>query len=505
GRLLDDVYDTFAGAPPSRVTVPGLFTHEGFHKAFLPVVKRFVREATADSWVFDKPIEVAQSPEALARLEGEVVGQYEDEFIERWDEVLRNLRLKPLDGGTDEVLPVLAKLSAPDSPMKLVTLAIARQTDLETPPPAPAATDAAAGAVPDPTAALPTGGAAGAAADALGLGGRIGPANGPKPGERASDHFDFLRRQVKAVEGGKAPIDEAVAGLKTLFDELNQLRAGGGSASGGAAAAQQVQILADRLGPPLSNWLSAAAAGGQAAQVSTTRAQIIEAWTGSVTKRCTDKLATLYPFRAGASGEVPVADFQALFAPNGMIDGFFREHLAPFVDTSGSRFVLKGGAAQNLGIADATLEQLRRASVIRDAFVPSGQGFGFQYTIEPVALDPGVAEAKLEVDGVTMTFNGGGGRPTILSWPAAMGGGFAQLTLTPADPNAQPVSIDAQGAWAAFRLFDKAASQNGSSAAEKVLRFSVGGRFVSYRVKASGSLYPFKLPEIRSFQCPATM
>ncbi|MFA5122706.1 type VI secretion system membrane subunit TssM [Zavarzinia sp.] len=510
GRLLDDVYDTFAGNPPSKVTLPGLFTYDGFYKTFLPMVPKVVREATADSWVVGVPVDTAQSPAALAKLEGEVVAQYEDDYIQRWDEVLRSLRLKPLDGGSEAVLPILAKLSAPDSPMKLVTAAIAKETDLGTPPPAPAATPAGAagavagGALPDPSAALPTGGAAGAAASALGFG-QVGPADGPKPGQRTSEHFAFLRKQVVAGEGGQAPIDEAVAGLKGLFDQLNQLRAGGGSASGGAAAAQQVQILADRLGPPLSNWLAAAAAGGQAAQVSTTRAQINEAWTGTVAQRCQTALKNRYPFSAGANDDVPVSDFQALFAPNGLIDGFFRQNLDSFVDTSGNSWSLKAGAAQNLGIPAATLAQLRSASVIRDAFVPSGQGFGFQYTIEPVALDPGIAEAKLEIDGVTMSFNGANGRPTIMSWPAAMGGGFAQITLTPSDPAQQPVTTQGQGAWAAFRLFDQASLANGASPAEKVLRFTVGGRFVTYRVKASGSLYPFKLPEIRSFKCPASM
>lgn len=504
GRLLDDVYDTFAGNPPSKVTMPGLFTHEGFYKAFLPQVQRAVREATGDSWVIGLPVEQSQSSDALARLEGEVVAQYEDEFIQRWDEILRSLRLKALNGGSEAVLPVLAKMSAPDSPMKLVTLALAKETDLATPPPPPAAPTAGGVAVPDPTAALPAGGIADAAAGALGLG-PIGPANGPKPGERVSDHYSFLRRQVTAVEGGKAPVDEAVAGLKTLFDELNQLRAGGGSASGGAAAAQQVQILAERLGPPLSNWLAAAAAGGQAAQVSTTRAQINEAWTSTVAARCTTATKNRYPFTAGARDDVPVSDFQALFAPNGLVDGFFKQNLAPYVDTSGNAWSLKPGAAQNLGIDAGTLAQLRTSSRFRDAFAPSGQGFGFQYSIEPVALDPTVAEAKLEIDGVTMSFNGGPGRPTIMSWPAQMGGGFAQLTLTPSDPAATPATVDAQGAWAAFRLFDQAALSNGTSDAEKVLRFTVGGRFVSYRVKASGSLYPFKMPEFRSFKCPATL
>jgi type VI secretion system protein ImpL len=515
GRLLDDVYDTFAGNPPSKVTMPGFYTYDGFYKVFLTLVPKYVREATADSWVIGLPVETAQSPTALAKLEGEVVAQYEDEFIAKWDELLRGLRLKPLDGGSDAVVPILAKMSAPDSPMKLVTAAVAKETDLGLPPPAPAAAPAGGipGAPPLPdAAALPTEGVAGTAAGAVGdlLGTpTVGPADGPKPGERVSDHFRFLRDQVKAGPGGVAPVDEAIAGLKELFDQLNQLRAGGGSASGGAAAAQQVQILADRLGPPLSNWLSAAAAGGQAAQVSTTRAQINESWSATVVNRCTTALKNKYPFTPGATTDVPVSDFQALFAPNGLIDGFFKQNLAGYVDTAGSTWALKPGAAQNLGIAATTLAQFRSAARIRDAFSPAGQGLQFQYTVEPIALDPSIAEAKLEIDGVAMTYNGSAGRPTILTWPAAMGGGFAQLTLTPAslDPAlpAIPESISAQGSWAAFRLFDKASMSGSGDNPTRTLRFTVGGRFVSYRITASGSLYPFKLPDIRSFKCPSSL
>ena len=121
-----------------------------------------------------------------------------------------------------------------------------------------------------------------------------------------------------------------------------------------------------------------------------------------------------------------------------------------------------------------------------------------------------MAEAKLEIDGVTMTYNGSAGRPTILTWPAAMGGGFAQLTVTPmvtnpADPVAPAPSIQAQGAWAAFRLFDQASMSGSGDNPTRTLRFTVGGRFVSFRVTASGSLYPFKLPELRSFKCPSSL
>ena len=87
---------------------------------------------------------------------------------------------------------------------------------------------------------------------------------------------------------------------------------------------------------------------------------------------CKQAVNGRYPFDPASSRDIPIDDFTKLFAPGGLIDGFFNTQLRPYVDASAS--VWKGRPLDGVAapIAPAELVQFQRAAAIRDLFFGAG-------------------------------------------------------------------------------------------------------------------------------------
>ncbi len=81
-------------------------------------------------------------PEALAKLRHDVLDLYLDDYTRRWDGLLANVALKPF-GTIQQGVQELYLLSAPDSPLRDLLVAIDKQTQLSRPPPAEVASEKA--------------------------------------------------------------------------------------------------------------------------------------------------------------------------------------------------------------------------------------------------------------------------------------------------------------------------------------------------------------------------
>ena len=74
----------------------------------------------------------------------------------------------------------------------------------------------------------------------------------------------------------------------------------------------------------------------------------------------------------GSDREVPLADFAKLFSPNGVMDKFFTQYLAPYADTSKREWTWRQESPVEPSLSPATLREFQRAAEIRDAFFQTG-------------------------------------------------------------------------------------------------------------------------------------
>jgi type VI protein secretion system component VasK len=92
----------------------------------------------------------------------------------------------------------------------------------------------------------------------------------------------------------------------------------------------------------------------------------------TVTKDCQQIIAGRYPFVRGARADIPLNDFARLFAPNGVLDNFFKSYLAAHFDTSGQHWTWRQGSANLLSAA--ALQAFQSAAWIRQAFFRTATG-----------------------------------------------------------------------------------------------------------------------------------
>src|SRR5260370_17789267 len=110
------------------------------------------------------------------------------------------------------------------------------------------------------------------------------------------------------------------------------------------------------------------ARGASTAAVGGARVQINDDWQAKVLPFCQRALDNRYPIVRGSQTDVTLDDFAKLFAPNGLIDAFFKTNLKPFVDTSHLPWRWQKVDNIELGISQAGLTKFQRPAAIRHGF-----------------------------------------------------------------------------------------------------------------------------------------
>ncbi|MBW8270231.1 type VI secretion system membrane subunit TssM [Caldovatus aquaticus] len=462
-----------SGRPLTEVAVPGLYTVEGLHRVVLPNLPRAVREAAAESWVLG-PEARAAGAEDPARLEAAVLALYAEDYARAWQAALDDLQI-PQFRTLQEAAEGLNLLGAPNSPIRDVMRAIARQLSVGTSPdpapqqdPAQQRVQAATGA-PRPSSAEPVA--------------RIVEAR-----------FQALR------EAAGQPTDEALRIVNDLFVRVAQLvSAPPGTVlppPAGLDPGQRLMAEAARQPEPLARWLRNLAVSTAAQRGGGARAAIAAAGK-PVMDACRDMLAR-FPFRLDGP-DPPVDDFARLFGPGGQLDQFFTQHIRPYVDTTQNpwRPIAPEGMPPVVSAADAL--NFQRAARIRDAFWPGVGSGGLRFEVVPRGFDPGARGMVLEVEGTrTEVTRDGPFRPIALGWPARGG-----LTLT-FEPPAPGGAIAYDGGWSALRLVLRPQSRLTATRQPDRLNLTVaqGERTAEFELRTGSAVHPFGLGELREFRCP---
>jgi type VI secretion system protein ImpL len=139
------VFERASGEPLTK-GIPGLFTKEGYRKAFETSVDKATRQLAAEeSWVLGLRQSDANKSLPVGKANPELTNRvrrlYFEEYIKIWDKYIADVRVVKLDS-LEKSLQVARQLSAVDSPLAAFLRGVARETTLVEPsrrPPRPAA------------------------------------------------------------------------------------------------------------------------------------------------------------------------------------------------------------------------------------------------------------------------------------------------------------------------------------------------------------------------------
>ncbi|MBE3639055.1 type VI secretion system membrane subunit TssM [Mangrovicoccus algicola] len=491
--------------------VPGIFTRRGFHEVVLGEAVNVAARVQAESWVLGATAEESQSEAALVALSRDVLDQYFGDYKLAYDQLLADIDIVPIET-LSRAVEVTQILSGPSSPIVNILTAVAAETRLAEPLPA---------AQPAVAAALEAAGAAAervagrAAALRLGTDSRIfleevqktrppGPDGAPPPpGSYVQEEFAWLHALVAAPDGQSSELDGLIALLGAVYDDLNRLSIAGGVSdlAGNSRALADFRAAAGRLDGPMKRWAAQIAVGSGGVAAGGTRAAISAKWQAEVLPVCRQVTGNTYPFTRGARTDVPLQDFARLFAPGGLIDGFFTETLAPFVDTATNPWSWKTVNGEDLGISDAVLLELQHAAAIREAFFGGGTAQPqIRFQLTPQALDPEARSVAWEIDGQGVAFSQGDSpRPAAISWPGTVG--LSQVVLERPKRNSVNDLVQT-GPWALFRLLDQGVLSGTTAADRTRVTFNIGGRLAIFEIQAGSLANPFALPSLGRFSCP---
>jgi type VI secretion system protein ImpL len=430
-------------------------------------------------------------------LADDLLDLYARDFVQAWRDALSKLRMKKLTADKPKYAS-LAALAAPTSPLRQIMESIGEETALTRERPKAAGASPGSGPA-APKRPLPP----------------LLKSQDRAPGAAIEAAFKAYHQAISG-EPGRRPVDEVVSSLREISYNLVL------SATNPAQRSQANTILqnqvaslrtnATRLPPPFSDMMRSAVAEFEGDVAASTAGQILVALRDQVVPACEQTIANRYPFTRGSEREVPLADFSRLFSPNGILDAFFKQYLAPYADTSKAQWTWRNDSAVARSFSPAALRDFQRSAEIRDAFFQSGGNLPMvSLAVRPSAVAGPNATAKFEIGGTAVSspvapappFPGQPSppappaSPVTVQWP----GPSPRTAITvQVDPGQSPSVLERSGPWSTFRMLEAGSLQlRGESA---TTTFIVGGRELQYQLTSASSRNPLNLAALREFRCP---
>ena len=138
----------------------------------------------------------------------------------------------------------------------------------------------------------------------------------------------------------------------------------GGSASN---AITGLRAYAQSLPDTVKAWLETLCDQSWKVVVGQGRGYLNSEWRALVYQPYSEHLRNRYPFKRSTEDEVPLLEFTEFFKPEGKVDAFFNEFMAPFVTTrNGWRNRAVDGFS--MGFSNAMLRQMQNAKTIQQMF-----------------------------------------------------------------------------------------------------------------------------------------
>ncbi len=475
---------TRASGQPLTAGIEGLFTRDGYLKLFRAKAEKLATELSKEeSWVLGDSGARAQQVDS-AKVFAQVRERYAQDYEKQWSALLSDIRVGR-SSGLAQTIEQAKILSAPDSPLKRLVVAAARELSLATTEDAAkqkAGKEAEEAVKSNRYGSLFSQGAKVAA---------------PRPEDAVDVRFAPLRNLVaQQGQAGAAPIDGVMQSMSEFY---TQLRAAEEALSRGqvstalSATGSKMRADADRYPEPVRTVLRdlAQTSTGQAAGAA--QENIKRAVSGSASF-CAKAIDGKYPF-AKSPGDVLLDDFNKVFSPGGQLESFFAGNLAQFVDTSTGREWRPRPGMEGSAPSPATIRQYQRAAVIRDSFFRPGAAQA-QVTVDvKLVAVSGASEVTFEHDGKANKMSPGS--VVRVQWPALTPGAGTRLTVAGAP------AIASEGPWALFRVLDKGAAQPGTQPGLVRLAFAPDAkRSATLELQPTSVNNPFQSRELYQFQCP---
>ena len=501
GRYADQVFTTADAQGLQKLSIPGLYTRHGYRALFERQGLGFVEKALEQNWVLENP--AAEHPGDLDRLHDDLQKLYFADYERMWRDLLGNLRIRRTQGIHETIL-LLDMLSGPDTPLRFLLEAVMENTSLAR----EAATD---GSAEHERQSAETEKAA------LQWSQKHLSDVTPPPLREMERRFEDLNALVRGTEKSPPPLNNILLSLRELRDVMMQIGSAAKSEEqalkmarermGGAGASdamKRARLEFARLPEPLASWFQSLTSFGWQITLASAKSELDSIWKTDVLTPYRAGLDQRYPLFVASRHDATMADFCRFFAPNGIIDQFFQNHLKPFVDTTRAQWRPLSMDDHGIGVSPEALKQFQYAAKIRDTFFAGGgRTPSIRFELKPVFLDENIGAFRLDIEGQTIVYRHGPVRSTEFTWPGPrtdIGVRFNFQTL-----DGRELHQSEEGPWAWLRVLDKARVERTGLPDRFLVTFEQDGFKARFELRAESVENPFHLTELRNFRCPRSL
>lgn len=525
------VFATRDGSDVNGLTVPAIYTYEGFWAYFYDQLAVVEEQLRKDQWVLGDLANSNEIEGRLQRLERDLMERYRNDFIASWNKVLNNLAMASMVADKPRYAALATASAAQNSPLLELVKAVDQQTWLVR------ELEGLDGLTPEALAGGGTGGgsAQGAASDVgnalisrvqsrsggiqrmlidaaqnqRGKGQSRVTAGGStdsesysvtRPIEQISDAF--LRwHELVMGDVGQRPIDTVIGNFGAVYDNLKLAEH---SPDQSAAAMPTLLNSLTRYNSQLPEQMAQLVddaegdfrSGASDASIETMN----RALTNQITFFCRENITSAYPF-GSKQRSLSIDNFARFFGPGGEMDRYFTEYLEPYVERTDQGLTYLADKEITKRFNPQTLKQFERAERIRRAyFAGGGSQPQVEITVAQVDAHPTIQSAFLSINDEPIE-SITGSLPRTITWP-----GTGKSTILQISPTLnRPSTMRIEGSSWTFIEFLGAAAAREQRGDTLRATFNLGGRNITYDFTINALANPFTMPEIRDFECPQSI
>lgn len=444
-------------------TIPALFTAKNFNDIYNHQITNACQEVLSGNWVLGQK-SIDSSTINLDQLVNQLQTLYLNQYANAWSTLISKLSLNDFEN-LQQLSDSLQTLTNSDSPLWQLLNAISNNT---------------------------------------------APNNLVQFNLSVSNKFQDLDTFIKSSALGN--FQNTLNANKNYFEKIS--KASNSDKVAFAAAVKRMDMNSQNdalenlfqqipnLPQPLQNWGTAIAKTGWHLLLLAAQNHINQVWTATVIPKYQEQLDNKYPLFKNSSNDINLVDFTQFFAPDGVIDDFFKTYLKSFVDTQNVYWVWKTVDNDRINIPQTTLEMFIRAALIQKMYFADANDQPFvKFTLVPMAIEPGVVDFNLNLEGQIIDF-----QPNHLPQVAALiwpGPDPDKVTMQFTNDQGRLSVITETGSWALFRLLQKATVETTLNNPKQFkITFDLNGNSVKYQLIASNLVNPFITGIVDVFRCP---
>jgi len=386
--------------PPTDVAIPGWYTRAGYIDVFLPRLDKSARATLEEeSWVLrDESLggNTFEIDKAVQKLADATRGQFLQDYIQRWKGFLNDVGVRNFTG-LDDASQLAAAMIDPQSPLAQLVRFSGRETSL-------------------------TGNYEGDVDSWIdrqkhniekGRRAIVGEIAGEHyrakllPEHAVEDQFDAVRGLAKqlAQSSGNAGNNPMARLFEPVYRQLGLVH---GAMQAGQVlpeydAFSRLRNEAARQPEPVRGVMLDLINSGSHITAKQSSGMLNRGAAGATKLSCDEGISGRYPLLRTGKSEAGIQDYERLFGPQGIMATYFKEQLAPHVDTSTTPWRARraegGGTAL---VSSDVVRSFELAERVRSATLDESGHLRITTVMRFVDMDPQLAEAQLEIAGQTL-------------------------------------------------------------------------------------------------------